>query len=225
MQFKSKDEVKRALAHSDTLVVESATLPLLFDSKGMNTLLYSDPFAKICFTCSVAAALKGKVVYLDLDTVFTSYVRNRICDVDPENIEIFLPGMNEFEPMLAAICSHMDDDVELVVMDSLNSFYHLYDKIKIGVLNQLLGTYISLLLNHTRRVGCKLLVTSMIRHKKAAEWILAPSSKRIVDARSTVILDAELTSMGLIIHIQKDQPLKLYSKRLVVAKGQIPIRF
>lgn len=227
MQFKSTDDIKKALAHSEILAIENATMPLLLDSKGMNALLYNEPFSKSCFTCSVVSEfLKyNRVVYIDLDTVFTSYVRNGIFDVDSGDLEIFLPSQNEFESILSDICSHLDASTGLVVVDSLNSFYHLYDKIRVGSLNRLLGAYISLLLNHTRRIGSRLLVTSMIRHKKAAEWILAPSSKRLIEAKSSVILDAELAKDGLVVSMIKHQPLKLYSKKVFIAKEQIPIRF
>ena len=226
MQFKSRDDIKKALTHLDVLEIESPALPLLLDSKGMNALLYNDAFSKICFTCSaVSEFLKDcRVVYVDLDTVFTSYVRNGIFDLDSGDLEIFLPSENEFESMLSDICSHLDANTGLVIVDSLNSFYHLYDRIKVGSLNRLLSAYISLLLNHTRRVGCKLLVTSMIRHKKTEEWILAPSSKRLIEAKSSVIFNVELFRNGLVISMLKHQPLKLYSKKLVIAKEQIPIR-
>ncbi|MGH9922916.1 MAG: hypothetical protein ACRD38_09205, partial [Nitrososphaerales archaeon] len=160
----------------------------------------------------------------DLDTVFTSYVKNHIFDVDSGDLEIFLPSENEFERMLADICSRLDGNTVLVVVDSLNGFYHLYDKIKVGSLNRLLSAYISLLLNHTRRVGCALLITSMIRHKKTSEWLLAPSSKRLIEARSSVILNVQLDTTSLIVDIAKNQPLKIHSKKLVIAKDQIPIR-
>ena len=225
MQFKSTDDIKKALADSDIVEIEKLSLPLLLDSKGMNSLLYSDPFSKICFTCSLVSEFlkNGRVVYIDLDTVFTSYAKNNVFDLNSGDLEIFLPRENEFECMLSDICSHLDDNAALVVVDSLNSFYHLYDKIKVGSLNRLLSTYISLLLSHTRRVGCCLLVTSMIRHKKTSEWILAPSSKRLIEARSTVIFNAELGN-ALVLTILKNQPLKLSSKKLVIAKNQIPIR-
>jgi hypothetical protein len=226
VQFKSTDDLKKALGSSDVVEVEKQTFPLLLDSKGMNALLYSDPFSKICFTCSLVSGFlkQGKVVYVDLDTVFTSYTKNHIFDVDSGDLEIFLPSENEFERILSDICSHLDANTVLVVVDSLNSFYHLYDKIKVGSLNRLLSAYVSLLLNHTRRIRCALLITSMIRHKKTSEWLLAPSSKRLIEAKSSVILNAQLGAKGLIVDIVKNQPLKLHSKKLVIAKDQIPIR-
>jgi hypothetical protein len=226
VQFKSKDDIKRTLARPDVLEVNSSALPFLLDANGMNALLYNDPFSKICFTCSIVSEFlkQRRVVYIDLDTVFTSYIKNHIFNVGPETLDIFLPCENEFESVLSDICSHLDTDVGLVVVDSLNSFYHLYDKVKIGSLNRLLAAYMMLLLNHTRRRGCSLLLTSMIRHKKAAQWILAPSSKRLIEAKCSVIFDVALES-ALEVQILKHGPFKLRSKKLVIQKVQIPITF
>lgn len=230
------------MLHSDYMEIEGSALSLLLDSGGMNSLLYSDGFGKICFTSSVVWGFlggRGRTVYLDLDTVFTSYLRNGIVELGADRrsgeLEIFLPAEDEFESMLADVCSSLDargGDGEkeegaggLVVVDSLNSFYHLYEGIKIGSLNHLLSVYISLLLNHTRRAGSTLLVTSMMRYKKHGEWILAPSSRRLIKAKSSVLLGAELVESNLVISLLKHRPLRLQSaKKLVIPKSGIPIR-
>ncbi len=226
MQFKSKEELKRTLASSDTVAIENLTIPLLLDNAGINAVLYNDAFAKVCFTCSVVSEFlrERRVVYIDLDTVFTSYVRNNVFIAERGDLEIFLPAQGELEPMLSDICSHLDAATGIVVVDSLNSFYHLYDGIRVGPLNRLLSTYVSLLLNHTRRIGCTLVVTSMIRHKKLLEWKMAPSSKRLIEAKSSVILEVGLGQDGLLVNVVKHRPLKLQSKKLFIAKSQIPIR-
>lgn len=224
MQLRSREDIKRALAHSDILQAERSILPLLLDSKGINSLFYTDPFAKICFTCCAVSELAkdARIIYVDLDTVFTSYVRNGVFRTDGE-LEILLPGDGQFERLLPDLCSRLDG-AAAVVVDSLNSFYHLYDDIKIGKLNRLLGSYISLLLYHTRRAGCRLLVTSMMRHKKAPEWVLAPSSKRLLETRSAAVMRADLSGEGLVVNIIKHEPLKLHSKRVVIPQEEIPLR-
>ncbi len=227
MQFKSKDELRKALLHSGTLEIEPPALTLILDSPGINSLLYNDAFAKICFTCGVVSeALKhGRVVYLDLDTVFTSYVRNKIYQLEAGSgmLDIFVPGAAEFESVLPDVCSKLDSDV-LVVVDSLNSFYHLYDGIRTGPLNRLLAAYMSLLLSQSRRTGSKLLVTSMMRHKKEREWILAPSSRRLLESKSSVVLSAEIVAGNLLIGIVKHRPFRLDSRNLIIPGSELPIR-
>ena len=55
----------------------------ILDNRGFNTLIYDDTFAKICLIASVISEFQnqyhndnhGKIVYLDLDAAFTSYVK------------------------------------------------------------------------------------------------------------------------------------------------------
>ncbi|MFQ5940289.1 MAG: hypothetical protein ACE5KA_01120 [Nitrososphaerales archaeon] len=227
MTFKSPDNIKKALSASETLEIETSDIQLLLDKKGLNSLLFTEPFSKLCFTCSAVSEFlrRGTVIYIDLDTVFTSYVRKGIFPIsaDAKDLLIYLPAANEFEEMLGDICSTINSRIDLIVMDSLNSFYHLYDGIRIGPLNHLLSSYVSLLLNHSITFSSTLLVTSMIRHKKRKEWILAPSSKRLIESKSSVVLMADLLGGNLTISLLKHGQLQNGSAKLLLRKGQIPI--
>jgi hypothetical protein len=224
--FKSLDDIRKAASQSKIIEIETSDIQLLLDRKGLNSLLFTEPFSKLCFTGSTVSEFLngGDVIYIDLDTAFTSYVRNGVFTFSDDNeLLIYLPAANEFEEMLVDICAKINSDVALVVIDSLNSFYHLYDRIKIGSLNHLLSSYVSLLLNHSNRFDSRLLVTSMIRHRKTTEWVLAPASKRLIESKSSVILDADLLDGNLSISLLKHQRLSNGSMKLLLTKEQIPI--
>jgi hypothetical protein len=226
--FKSLDELRRAASVSDTIEIEISDMPLLLED-GLNSLLFNDPFSKVCFTASVVSEFlrAGSVIYVDLDTLFSSYFRNGMFTFsgDTRDLLIYLPLANQFEEMLPDICSAIASDIALVVMDSLGSFYHLYDRIKVGALNHLLSSYVSLVLNHVNRYGSRLLVTSMIRHRKTTEWILAPSSRRLIESKSDVILLAEPAGSNLAVNVLKHSERRVESKKLLLSKTQIPIKF
>jgi len=121
---------------------------------------------------------------------------------------IYTPSANEFEELLSDICSRINSDVALVIIDSLNSFYHLYDGVKVSSLNHLLSSYVSLLLDHTSRLGSRLLVTSMMRQRKTTEWILVPSNRRFIETKGGVILMVDLLDGALEINLLKHGKLK-----------------
>ena len=227
MAFKSLDDFKKAAILSGIMEIETSDMQFLLDERGLNSLLFTEPFSKLCFTCSAVSEFlrRGNVIYIDLDTAFTSYVRNGIFTftADGNDLLIYLPSANSFEEILADICSRINSDVELVVMDSINSFYHLYNGIKIGSLNHLLISYISLLLNHASKSGSRLLVTSMRRHRKTTEWVLVPASKRLIESKSKVILTADLSDGNLLVNLVKHGTLKSDSKKFLLAQKQIPI--
>ncbi|MEM2760570.1 MAG: hypothetical protein QXU32_10020 [Nitrososphaerales archaeon] len=225
MTFKSLAELKKVALRSEIVEMEIPDIKFLLDEKGLNSLVFTEPFSKTCFTCStVSSFLSGSnVIYIDLDTVFTAYVRNNIFTFPEDSgyLSIYMPRASEFEESLADICSAIDSNSKLVIVDSINSFYHLYYKIRIGALNHLLSSYVLLLLNHCRRVGSRLLVTSMIRHKKTTEWVLAPSSRRLLESKSSAVLAADLLYGNLAINILKHR--ELGNSKLLIRKEMIPI--
>ncbi|MCD6038161.1 MAG: hypothetical protein K0S67_2050 [Nitrososphaeraceae archaeon] len=48
----------------------------IFSTKGLNSLTYNDPYAKLCFTSMIASQCQKKVIYIDLDTMFAAYAKS-----------------------------------------------------------------------------------------------------------------------------------------------------
>ncbi|MEM0030141.1 MAG: hypothetical protein QW572_02495 [Candidatus Nitrosocaldus sp.] len=174
----------------------------LLDGNGINLLLAEDALARICFLSSLVRSVErgggGRMVYIDLDTVLTAYVMHGIMmnkDASMKmEMDIFIPDKGRFEDLLANVCSILDDDVRLVVLDSIHGFYHLYEGVKIASLNQLLISYISLLTMHTERYAIPFLLTS-IRKRRVVEEQSTDKKKaystRYLWSKSSVILSAK----------------------------------
>ncbi|MEM4611373.1 MAG: hypothetical protein QXS95_01340 [Candidatus Nitrosocaldus sp.] len=171
----------------------------LLDGNGINLLLAEDTLARICFLSSLIRSVEGgRVLYIDLDTVLTAYVMHGIMmnkDASMKmEMDIFIPDKGRFEDLLANVCSILDDDVRLVVLDSIHGFYHLYEGVKIASLNQLLISYISLLTMHTERYAIPFLLTS-IRKRRVVEEQSTDKKKaysiRYLWSKSSVILSAK----------------------------------
>ena len=167
----------------------------ILDKRGFNTLIYDDAYAKICLIASIISEFRnqssrvtrGKIVYLDLDASFTSYVKaglipsieiQRIDDYiyksESSALKIYLPSEDIFDIIMVDIIRSMNE-CSLIIFDSINSFNNLfYDKIlhslnnklKIGNLNQLLYFILMMILKHTSESNIPFLVTSMIRYKR-----------------------------------------------------------
>ena len=226
MPFKSLGDINLAASQSGVTKIETSDIRILLDEKSLNSLLFMKPFSKLCFIYSTVSEFlrSGNVIYIDLDTTFTSYVRNGVFNFSEVNdLLIYTPSANEFEELLSDICSRINSDVALVIIDSLNSFYHLYDGVKGGSLNHLLSSYVSLLLDHTSRLGSRLLITSMIRQRKTTEWILVPSNRRFIETKGGVILMVDLLEGALEINLLKHRKLKISSTKMLLTKEQIPI--
>jgi hypothetical protein len=133
---------------------------------GLNSLIFDDPYAKLCFVGMLASHYclkhwrhrhqssstipKKEVIYIDLDSKFTAYVkaglllkwvtkdlvrrpittsrtgsRSSIIEDDHKSIKIYLAAEGEFESILEDVLATMSESC-IVIFDSVNSFYNLY---------------------------------------------------------------------------------------------------
>jgi hypothetical protein len=152
-----------------------------------------------------------KIIYIDLDTTFTAYVKAGLLPKNTKNafnlIKIYLANEGRFESMLRDIIDSMSDS-SIVIFDSINSFYNMYYK-KIDIesgrgisnLNHLLSIFLMMLLKNGKPLNVPILVTSMIRYKKETEWIQSPASKRLLQKKSIVKLNVEMMNGDLSVEI------------------------
>jgi hypothetical protein len=183
----------------------------IVSADGLNTLIFNDPYAKLCFT-SMLASKYQKIIYIDLDTVFTAYVSAGLLLKNMNNadntIKIYLPSEGRFEPLMMDIIDSMPGS-SIVIFDSVNSFYNMYYKKMdihsghgISNLNHLLSIFLMLLLKYGKILNIPILVTSMIRYKKDNIWVQSPASKRLLQKKSVVKLNVSIINeKDLSVHI------------------------
>lgn len=176
----------------------------IFSTKGLNSLTYNDPYAKLCFTSMISSWCQKKVIYIDLDTMFAAYAKADLIlllknkKYISKTINIYLPTEDRFESILKDVIEDMYDS-SIVIFDSINNFYNMYYK-KIDIesgrgfsnINHLLSIFLMLLLKHGTHLNVPILATSMIRYKKYTEWIQSPTSKRLLHKKSIVKLNVEM---------------------------------
>jgi len=176
----------------------------LLNVDGLNTLLFYNPYAKLCFTSTITSYF-NKTTYLDFDTTYTAYARsNLIKNYTFNNISLFTPSEGELELSINKILYSISNS-SLLIIDSLNSFYNLYYK-KIDIqslkgisnIQHTLSNFVMILLKLCQSLSIPILVTSMIRYRKKKEWIKTFTNRRLLQNKSTVILFVEMQSNNMI---------------------------
>ena len=176
----------------------------LLNVDGLNTLLFYNPYAKLCFTSTITSYF-NKTTYLDFDTTYTAYVRsNLIKNYTFNNISLFTPSEGELELSINKILYSISNS-SLLIIDSLNSFYNLYYK-KIDIeslkgisnIQHTLSNFVMILLKLCQSLSIPILVTSMIRYRKKKEWIKTFTNRRLLQNKSAVILFVEMQSNNMI---------------------------
>jgi hypothetical protein len=164
----------------------------------LNTLLFYDPYAKLCFASTLTSLFK-KTIYIDFDTTFTAYANSGFILKDPnKSVLVFTPDEGEFEFLLQKIILNVTD-TSLIIIDSLNSFYNLYYKKidsnyfkGISSVQHILSNFLMLLLKYCNSLNIPILVTSMMRYKNKENWVRMPSNRRFLQKKSDVIFYVEM---------------------------------
>jgi hypothetical protein len=165
----------------------------ILSTHGLNTLTFTDPYAKLCYMAHLAGQF-DRVIYIDLDTTFTAYFNAGF--VHTNRIDLYLPSEGRLGVMIKDVLGSMEDS-SLVILDSVNSFYNLFHvRERLSSLNHLLSVLIMLLVRRGVDISVPVLITSMLRYKKDGGWVHSPASRRLLQRKSVVKLSVEWDEGG-----------------------------
>jgi len=183
--------------------------------------MFVDPFAKLCYT-SLLTSQFDKVIYIDLDTMFTGYLITGLIRVT-NHLDIYLPTEDHFTFLIKDVLASMQS-ASLVIVDSVNSFYNLFrlQETKIGSLNHLLSVLLMLLVRQGIDIGVPVLATSMLRYKKEHGWTQSPASRRLLQHKSAVMLNVELRNKDLVVKVLGHESMPPGSE-LIFRNGMITV--
>lgn len=161
---------------------------VILSTRGLNTLMFSDPYAKLCFVAKLASQFE-RTSYVDLDTTFTAYLNMGL--LSPGNVDTYLPSEGRLVPMLKDVIQSIGES-RLVIFDSVNSFYNLFPtSVGIGDLNHLLSVLLMLLVRRGLDENVPVLATSMLRYRKDRGWVQSPASRRLLKHKSATRMSVE----------------------------------
>jgi hypothetical protein len=173
---------------------------------GLNTLMFTDPYAKLCYTVHLASQF-DRIIYIDLDTTFTAYFNAGFVHTN-STIDIYLPSEGRLAAMTKDVLKSMGDS-SLVIFDSVNSFYNLFPiQQRMGSLNHLLSVLIMLLVRRGVDANVPVLATSMLRYRKDGGWVQSPASRRLLQRKSAVKLSVERHESNLALKIVQHESME-----------------
>lgn len=181
----------------------------LLSARGLNTLLFSNPYAKLCFTSSLASS--AKTAYIDLDTTFSAYLAAGIIDV--KGVESYLPLEGRFMAMFQQVLVQVPH-YSFVILDSINSFYAFYydhyrkNKRAGGSINHLLSVLLMLLVRQGMTYGVPVLATSMLRFRKEGGWKQSPASRRLLQKKSVCRMQVKLDDDDIVLEVLEHDVLR-----------------
>lgn len=147
----------------------------------LTAVLCSKPFAKAAFFCKLIDETDIPVIYLDFDLLYSGYVKSEMVSKN-ENVSLFAPSKDDWTQILQKILLMISSQKSIVILDSLNGLYNLFEGKDIG---RKINAYIMLLVFVAKGSGSSVLFSSMARKKDSEGWVLSPTGRRVIDTKMT----------------------------------------
>ena len=139
-------------------------------------VLCSDSFHKIEFLNKLITSVENPIIFLDMDLLYSGYIESKIIQ-KKENLMIFHPNRLNWEQKLSETISKIPNQEFLIIIDSFNGIYNLFDDLESA---RFVNSCIMLLSSFGKQSNSTIVITAMARKKDNNEWILSPGGKQIM---------------------------------------------
>jgi hypothetical protein len=157
-------------------------------------ILCSDPFHKAEFVNRLINTIEYKIIFVDMDLLYTGYVESGMIR-KKENIIIFHPDKTNWKKELSNIITKISKERILVVIDSFNGVYNMFDDLESV---RFINSCIMFLSSFGNKTNSSVIVTGMAR-KKEEKWVISPGGKQIIKSTKTEVYFLKKIEGNLII--------------------------
>ncbi len=154
-----------------------------FSNKNPNIILCSEPFLKAEFLNELIDSIKYPIIFLDFDLLYSGYIVSEMIKKN-DRIEIYRPNKIDWKKIISEIAKRISNEKFLVVIDSFNGFYNIFDEKESG---RFINASLMLLSSIGRECGSSVIITAMVRKNDNGEWILSPGGRHIIDSKKSGI--------------------------------------
>ena len=163
-------------------------------------VLCSEPFHKAEFLNRLINSIKSPIIFVDMDLLYTGYVESRMIQ-KRDNVVIFHPNKVSWIEKLSEIISKVSKEKFLVVVDSFNGVYNMFDDLESA---RFINSCIMLLSYVGRQTSSSVVITAMARKKENNEWVISPGGKQIIKSGKTGIFFLKKIDNDLVIKTFED---------------------
>ena len=149
-----------------------------FFTKKSNLVLCKEAFDKAKFLNFLFRNTNDQIILLDTDLLMTGYFQSGMIP-KMDNLVIFTPDKDTWKIHLTEIIAKFSDKRCLIVIDSLNGAYSLFEGLESI---RFVDSCIMLLLSLIKKTNSLVLTTVSARKNKEKSWILSPGGKEIVNS-------------------------------------------
>jgi hypothetical protein len=152
-----------------------------FSDKNPNIILCSNTFLKTEFLNKLIESNTFPVIFLDFDLLYSGYVFSGMIK-RKENLKIFCSSRINWEKDMKEIIKKVSREKVLVILDSLNGVYNMFDELES---TRSINAAIMLLSSVARHTESLVVATAMTIKNDDGEWILSPSGRHLLDSKKS----------------------------------------
>ena len=160
-------------------------------------ILCLEPFHKVEFFNRLINSVENPIIFVDMDLLYTGYVESGMIQ-KKDNVIIFHPDKTSWIKELSDIITKISKEKFLVVIDSFNGIYNMFDDLESAIF---INSCIMLLSSLGRETNSSIVISAMVRKKENKEWILSPGGKQIIKSKKTGIYFLKKIEDGLVISV------------------------
>lgn len=170
-------------------------IQIKFEQNNPNIVLYSKPFHKVEFLDRLINSTEDPTIFIDMDLLYTGYVESGMIQ-KKENVVIFCPNKTNWKEEISKIISSISKERFLVIIDSFNGLYNLFDELESAIF---INSCLMLLSSVGNQTKSSVVITGMARRKENNEWVLLPGGKHIIRSEKTGVYFLKKVRNDLII--------------------------
>ena len=170
-------------------------IQIKFEQNNPNIVLYSKPFHKVEFLDRLINSTEDPIIFIDMDLLYTGYVQSGMIQ-KKENVVIFCPNKTNWKEKISEIISNISKKRFLVIIDSFNGLYNLFDELESAIF---INSCLMLLSSVGNQTKSSVVITGMARRKENDGWVLSPGGKHIIKSEKTGVYFLKKVRNDLII--------------------------
>ena len=105
------------------------------------------------------------------------------------------------------IIKKIENKKSLVILDSLNGFYNMYDELEYV---RFINATIMLLSSVAKYSKSIIIITAMTRKNESSEYVLSPTGRHVVRIKNAGFYELELSGKNLILNLMNSDREKTY---------------
>jgi len=173
-----------------------------FSGKNPNTILSSNPFLKSEFLNRLIDSDDIPVIFLDFDLLYSGYVVSGMIK-KRESVRILRSDRISWEKQLQEIIKEISKQKVLVILDSLNGIYNMFDELESSRFTSAAIMLLSYVARHTKS---SIVVTAMAVKNNVGEWVLSPGGRHLMDSKKSGMFYLDLSEKRLILNSIDKRP-------------------